>query len=216
MLGEGKVYDGGLAGPGSEVALSFGRTKALRTNTVHGQHYDSCARGAIFHGGIAGSGIAPGTSLTTTAQAILVYNPTGSGVNVNVLRFAHAYVSGTFGLGFWVMANYSTLQPGTNLAPGGTACVVHAADGGIGGNKALLWNAATVTAAPIFVEAFDWEGVLDGTGATQVGSSREFFFDGSCIAKPGTAKVFTYVGGAGTTPKVAVSLRWEEIPILGA
>ena len=206
---EGAVVLGGR----TPHELTLGKTAGLRVSLVHGQFYDAASRGQIFHGGIGGAGIAPGSALATTAQALLLYNPIGSGVNVNILRFAHAYVSGTLGLGYWVMANYSTLQPGTNIAPGGTASVVHNANGDVGGNKALLWNAASCTAAPIFVEAFDWEGVLDGTGATQVGSSREFYFDGSCIAKPGTAKVFTYIGGTGTSPKVAVSARWEEIAI---
>ena len=218
MLNEGKVYDGGIAVEGGgAIEMTFDRTKAVRVSSVHGDFYDSTARGRVFRGGIAGAGIAPGTALATTAQALLLWNPPGSGVNLSVIRFAHAYVSGTFGLGYWVLANYSTLLPGTNVAPGGTACVVQGANGSLSAGKGLLYNAATATAAPIFVESLgEWEGVLDGTGATQVGSIRKHEFNGSCVVIPGTAAVFTYIGGAGTSPKVAVSAIWEEVPIIGA
>jgi hypothetical protein len=214
MLDEGQGYDGGVAAEGAIVVASVGRTKARRVATVHGSHYDSNSRGRIYRGGIGGAGIAPGTALATTAQALLLWNPDSSGVNLNVLNFAHAFVGGTFGLGFWVLGNYSTLNPKTNVAPGGTVSVPQGANGAVGVGKGLLFNAATCTAAPIFGETLgDWEGVLDGTGATQVGSIRNHKFDGDCIVIPGTAVVFTYVGGAGTAPKVAVSCRWEEVPI---
>ena len=209
---EGKVGPQVLS-DGSNAQPRLAKDGSSVTSSIAGKHYELASRSMIFVGGIAGTGVAPGTALATTAQALLLYNPIGSGVNCSVIRFAHAHVSGTRGLGFWVVANYSTLQPGTNVAPAGTACVVHGANGDIGGNKALLYNAATCTAAPIFNEVLDWEGVLDGTGATQVGASREYLFDGSCLVKPGTAKVFTYVGGAGTTPLVAVSAKWAELAI---
>lgn len=203
-----------LRADGSKTAGAAGRDGSQLSSPVHGEHYEATSRGRVFRGGIGGAGIAPGTSLTTTAQALILFNPLNSGVNLNVINFAHAYVSGTFGLGFWALANYSLLTPGTNLVPGGTASVIQGADGSVGAGKALLWNAATCTAAPIFGEVLDWEGVLDGTGATQVGSSRIVRFHGDCVVSPGSGVVFTYVGGAGTSPKVAVSTKWEEVPII--
>lgn len=209
----------GVIGPrigsdGAKSPLTFDRTGGLRTSSQHGDFYDSAARGNIYRAGIGGAGIAPGTALATTAQALIIFNPVDSGIMVNVLRFAHAYVAGTFGLGFWALANYSTLSPSTNIAPAGTVSVPSQANGGVQVGKALAFNAGTTTAAAIFAETLgDWEGVLDGTGATQVGASRVHRFDGTVVQKPGTAAVFTYIGGAGTAPKVAVSAVWEEIPL---
>ena len=212
MLAEGKE---GLVvlGARSPAELTFGRTSGLRTSSVHGDFYDSNSRGNIFRACSATAGIAPGTALATTAQALVIYNPVDSGVNVNILRLAHAFVADIYGLGIWVIANYSVLSPNTNIAPGGTSLVVSRADGGVQAGKALAWSAATCTAAPILAEALDWEGVLDGTGATQVGSSRIFDFNGTLVQKPGTGCVMTFIGGGGTTPLVCVSAKWEEIPI---
>ena len=119
-------------------------------------------------------------------------------------------------MGNHVLARYSVKTPGTNLTPGGTAVTVLRADGSLAAGKALAFSAATCTAAPILCDILDWIGVVDGTGATQVGSVRIFDRDGSDIVQPGTALVMTFVSlaaGVGITPKATYSAKWAEIPL---
>ena len=211
MEAEGEIYDGGVKRSGPQIA-TFGSTKAMRVQNAFGKFYEANAAGRIFRAVSASAGIAPGTALATTAQALCVWNPKKSGVKASIIQLAHAYVSGTFGLGTWYLANYSVNEPATNLEPGGTELLVSRADGELGKGKIRVFSAATCTAAPIIAEPLDWEGVLDGTGATQVGSSRIFRFDGDLVVSPGTACIMTFVGGAGTAPKVVVGAKWDEIP----
>jgi len=216
---EAPVYDGGVSADSTLQRLSINRQRALRVAQGVPAGYEMSQRGQVYRACSAIAGIAPGTALGTSAQALCIFNPPGSGVNASLIELAWAYVSGTFAMGNFVLANYSMLNPTTNVAPGGTACTTSRADGTVNEGKIKVYSAATCTAAPILCEVLDWFGVVDGTGATQVGAVRKFARDGSDVISPGSALFMTYVslaGGAGTTPKAAFSAKWAELPILSA
>jgi hypothetical protein len=210
---EGEVYDGGITADSNSRKISLTRHRATRVSQASGAGYENSARGITFAGCSAVAGVAPGTALATTAQALILYNPVGSNINMSLKRLSWSYVSGTFGLGMWHLARYSTLSPSTNVAPGGTAIVTARTDGTVIAGKVLAWAAATCTAAPIKHQPLGWVGVIDGTGATQLGHQGVYNFDGSDVCIPGTGLVFTFIGGAGTSPLVVPGALWDEIPV---
>ncbi len=213
---QGEVYDGGVTADSVSRKFSLSRHRALRVAQAAGPGYEASARGHTFGCCSAVTGVAPGTALATTAQCLVLFNPVGSNINLSLKQLSWSYVSGTFGLGMWHLARYSTLNPTTNVPPGGTSVVPARSDGTVIVGKVLAWAAATCTAAPIKHKPLGWVGVIDGTGATQLGHQGVFNFDGSDVCIPGTGLAFTFIGGAGTSPVVVPGAQWDEIPILSA
>ena len=127
-LMEGETFDGGTKASGPQSA-TFTPRKAMRVQATGGKFFESNAGGRMFRAVSASAGIAPGTALATTAQALLIWNPRKSGVRASIIQLTHAYVSGTLGLGTWYLAAYSTIDPPSNLPPGGTELTVSGANG---------------------------------------------------------------------------------------
>ena len=67
---------------------------ALVTQQHHGKYYEQCARGNVYHGRSASTGIALIVPATTGGHPTL-WNPLGSGVNLSVMKVELAWLSGT-------------------------------------------------------------------------------------------------------------------------
>ncbi len=211
MLAEG--VSGPVQAPkGSPQKLTFGDDGGLRTAGVHGDFYDAVSRGNVFTATTAVAGVAPGTSITTSAQARLIFNPPGSGVNLSILETSVGYVSGTIGAGHIAYAIYDTRAPGTNLKPGGTANVPINSLLNVSNSRALVFDAATTTAAGIYLKPAFSIGAIDGTGVVQPMVMIDKV-NGLIVVPPGVALIVTGIMAAGTSPKITVGTVWEEVPI---
>lgn len=172
----------------------------------HGKHYNAAFNGRLFHASTAATGVAPGTSLSTTA-AFALHNPWGSGVNLAVTKVSMGYVSGTLGAGtVFAAANQTPVQ----TTPSGTAIVPVPAGllaGPVPAGKPM--TTVTVVAPTILRPLWSLQASLATTAVAPWLLSEDI--DGEIIVQPGTTFVMHAVAAAGTSPVVVFGCTWEEI-----
>lgn len=203
----------GLVGPqigadGSRQQYRQGKTGSLVTTDAHGRYHEASSRGALLIASTAVGGVAPGTALGTTPPMAL-WNPTGSGIILSIVRVVLGYVSGTLGAGSMVHAQVPAgVQPaaptsGTELVP---------VPGSLNTSKGIAraFQGSTVAATPTIVRpSFIIGAALASSVAFPALAVDEVA--GEIIVPPGAAWVFQGVAAAGTSPLVMIGVTYEEI-----
>jgi hypothetical protein len=170
----------------------------------HGKYHDAVKRGRVYSGATAATGVAPGTTISTTA-AISLYNPVGSGFNLHVLRASMAYVSGTLGAGsvYWL----ANVLPGATATTGTAITMVNNLFGGAAGVGRLL-TTATIP-APTILRPFC--GLGASLASTAVSPWQVFDdVDSEFVVTPGCTLSLHAQAAAGSTPLVIFGMTWEE------
>jgi hypothetical protein len=189
-----------------------GKTGELVVGQAHGKYYEAVSRGNVYSASVPpGTGVAPGTTLTTSGNAFVLYNPKGSGKRLKVLRTAAGYISGTLGAGY---LTYACRNDPTVTAPSsGTAITPVNNDIGAANNAVAVprFN-GTLDSAPTALRPFCSFGAFVG-GANNDPSSCTDDNDGEFVIEPGCSLVVTGVAGSGTSPLIAIGMTWEEIPV---
>ena len=190
-----------------EVNFRAGRQGQIISDP-YGRFYQVAKDGFLWHAVTTDAGVAPGTDSVATTQAVSLYNPPGSNVDLVVLCARLAYNSGTLGAGemLWTKNTDSAAA-----APTGTAMVVSAGRLGGGAGVAVALQAATVPAAPTLLRVFC---SLDASLASSVVGPWVVPDDvwGSIIVPPGMSVNLAADAAAGSTPLVAISLCWAQVP----
>jgi hypothetical protein len=211
MLAIGEVGNPVLAPSqdGDEEPLTYGRTGAAHVQFGHADFFHATIESRVWSAVTAVAGVAPGTSLSTTA-AFWLHNPIGSKVVLSIIRSSCGYLSGTIGAGtvFYTThagravarATGTAIVPRNRLLMGDPACA------------AIPLTTATVTTQVAIRPAF----VLGALAATDVvGITLGVDFpDGDIVVKPGYGVGLHAIAAAGTTPRVLLSMTWEEIPVV--
>src|SRR5436190_18143476 len=83
---------------GSVAAARGGKGGEHITSQAHGKYFESTSRGSCYAAQTAGTGVAPGATVSTTGSFTLS-NPKGSGKNLVVQKLGVGYISGTLGAG---------------------------------------------------------------------------------------------------------------------
>lgn len=207
------------AADGSAVNIGFGRQGDLLVSEVHGKWYTMGYRGATFIGSTAGAGITiPG--LLATAAKFVLYNPAGSGKNLELIGFGvgvagtTAAVIGSLqfsacaGVGV-VVAIPTTLTNGILTAnPVGATGGAATGTPGSGAAVAKVYAAATIVAPFSFMNL----GISFGTtGAAPGPVTNWLWFDGSIILAPGT--LISLESSAIQTQPYHPSIMWTETSI---
>lgn len=190
---------------GATVQPRVDRLGALVTNPI-GSFAECARRGQIYHGMTAVTGVAPGTSIGTTA-AFALYNAAGTGKDLVILRATMGYVSGTLGIGRmdWVShargAATGTAIPAQPAIVGGSAAV-----------GAPLTTATVITGGVPFRTFANLPPML----ATSVLTPWNFVddVDGAIVVPPGYAVSLQGTAGAGTSPLVVFGITWAEVPTI--
>lgn len=199
---------------GSTEEVRLGNTGALIIADGHGRYYETAYRRRSFvlvgkSVTVAAANVSPVAA--TSGQLIAgIFNPLGSGVNIEILQGIVATVSGTPGGPFYW--NAYTSGATTTAAATGTILPGFGSSGVSSGSACRpVHNVALAAATP---GALEW-GVLGGTAAIAAGAGI-----GSCIDEVSGALIFppgSIVGiaahAAGTTHVVSASIRWAEYPI---
>jgi hypothetical protein len=186
--------------------------------TTQGFYYEQASRGRTFSLHLAAWTSTVNTGnivLAATAQTaqFCVWNPTGSGKNLSLLKFATWPISGTAPVppvSHSAMTTNPTnatsvLTPITcNNVGQSAACVARAISSAAGvvlvANSALTY----IRSADLYITA--------GTAANLQGGKCVEFIDGDIVIPPGTGWVPTWAA-AGTTFLGGYSVEWEEIPV---
>ncbi|MDE3076382.1 MAG: hypothetical protein KGJ86_13250 [Chloroflexota bacterium] len=195
----------GLVGPavaadGATPPLRQGKTGEVVVTELHGKYYEQAARGQLFHATVDTAGVALAAAGTTAGFAL--YNPLGSGKNLEIVRVALAIVSGTYVVG-GVMHGVNTVPQAAAVT--GTALTSVA---GMAGSQATsvgkAFKTATLPVAQTALRPF----VSKNTAAPFQILSEDV--DGQIVLAPGTAWSL-FIFGADTTPLEVASVTWGEI-----
>ncbi len=191
-----------------------GKTGETITGLAHGKYYEPASRGRLFCAADNGAGVTVQVTVTTAATLTL-HNPANSGKRISISRVVIAYFTGTLGAGAWY---HAALPPGNTLPSGGTAPTVQCLDVGNQSGPApvgVLRTGATVVSASGFI-LYPFASSLPVLAST---ANNPFKVDedvnGAIVLEPGAQYQLVGVfGGTGSSPKVAVGMVWEEIPIV--
>lgn len=212
----GKIgYAWGMDGPG-EAALRLDRLYDLVTSNGRAWMAEPCSRNMIFSlilpawtTTIAAGNIVAAAAAASTQFAL--WNPVGSGKNLELLKFGVWPISGTAPVppvthSFWTTCP-TIVSVGTaysNFVGPAAASVARwiasAAGTAATGSSALL----TLRAADLYITA--------GTAANLQGGKCIEYLEGDIILPPGTGWVPTWAA-AGTTFLGGYSITWMEVPI---
>ena len=206
-----------LTGKRDNEAPVVGDDRQQMVDTLHGKHYQDTLRGRVFCIATTPLGLdLPIYTATDLVGGCPIWNPGGSGVNVELIKLNVGRTSGVTAFG-----NVGLQAKKVGLASLGTGLTVFTE--GVANNclfgagnasqvKVCNVTGATVTAGVAgqsIRSLFPISPLIDTTAADQ--SAKEFDFDGTLIMPPGT---IVYVSC--TKASVAlfqVSWVWKEIPI---
>lgn len=183
---------------------------------LHGKYYEQASRGRAFYGSSASGGIAILVPATGGGHPTL-WNPSDSGVNVNMIKLELSYVSGAHAPGAFEWAlTQNTGNAAATAAPIATATLVDAVPCMIGSGfkSKAKWSPTTntFTAAPTFTRAVGF-GLHTALAATAI--NADVFvanYDGDLGLAPGNALSLCYQTTT-TTALFQVTISWEEIPV---
>lgn len=196
-----KVADGA-----GNFLLRFGRTGALLVALTQGHLQEAAFGRRLFYANTAPTGVAPGTSVGTTA-AFALANPNGSGVTLVVHRVALGYVSGTLGAGHVA----ACVGPASLTAVSGTAIVATEAYGGGQSCKAKAFTTATLPAAPnVAIPVVNLGAKAAATALDPTSAVVEI--RGGVVIPEGCSFSLQGVAAAGSSPLVVLGCAWEEVP----
>lgn len=190
----------------------------LLANQRSGVNYVDAKAGRIFSQANTPLGIAiPLYTATDLLGCIVLKNPEGSGVNVDIVEWAAAWASGTSAfasVGIMVRPyNTTTLSAIVQSTPfnaksfGGNASVIHSANAGqqtVSAGVAADWK-RTIGNMNLEADTGTAHGLIPGICYRP---------EGSLILQPGT---FAYL--AATKASVALFTQhviWKEVPLVGA
>ncbi len=183
---------------------------------LHGSHYDAASRGRAFFGSTAAGGVALLVPASGGSHPTL-WNPSGSGVNLSIIRLELGYVSGNNAPGAIEWAR--TLNAGVSHATGGSVvtatkvtpepCLI----GTLADSKAI-WSPTTNSflSAPVFLRSAGM-ALLTGVAATAtVPFTLRADYEGDFVLAPDVAVSLCFQTTT-TTAVFQVTVTWEEIPV---
>ena len=216
MIMQGQVGNPGTTNlPDSEISAPvLGRQRELLTSSYHGERYNANYRDKLFHAvSVVGGNSFP--IYSATALVFALWNASAD-VNLELVRFTAAYVSGTGVAGPF---GYQWKNVGTTVGVPLSA-FTHVASGIISGkpgggavSKAQFANsAATIVAAPTanFIPSKMGQMVITAADTTQGVYQLEEEFKGDIILEPGI--LFFPAALLASVSLFAMKLTYIEVP----
>lgn len=188
----------------------------LLASGLHGKYAEATRLGRTFFGSSASGGIALIVPATGGGHPTL-WNPSGSNVNLSIIRLEMGWVSGNNAPGAIEWA--TTANTGAQAATGSpilTATLVAPTSALIGGTGSALgrWSPTTntFTAAPSFARSAGLS-LFTGISSTAVAPFQmRAEYDGDFQLAPGNAVSLCFQTTT-TTAVFQITVVWEEIPI---
>jgi len=206
------------AADGSNLPVLQGKLGEFIYSELHGKYFTQNYRNNLFFGATAAAGLANSIFSNTTFVGLMLWNPTGSGKLLSVVRSSAVMVGvGTTALSSFGYAFLPNCGAGVATAAPITAfTAITATRGqcnaqimGQGNSVALVGGGATCTAQAWLRNASYGTGTGAATVALATAGSEDL--DGSLIIPPGMmVSLTTDILNGGT---FASTLIWEEIPI---
>ncbi len=189
--------DGGLPNFG------MGRQNDQYVSEIHGRWYTAAYRQKLFRGSTAATGLTIPIS-TSTTPTFTLYNPIGSGINVELVRYASSVQNATHVVSSVLLGIITNLT----VAPTSVTALTTgpAVFGGSGVPAALLYSGATLAAqATVFYNI----GAYGATALTGM-DGIEHQFDGMLLLAPGS--LVHVCGTAAQSQASTQTFTWAEWP----
>lgn len=222
MLIQGQVGQV-VAAEGTQVNLRQARTGELVATQAHPAYYEQTSRGSIFTLSVTTSAATIGAGNALNAGAgpasggtthMALWNPVGSGVNLNLLKFTSAPISGTPTAGpihhtvmaFGLPALTASVGTAYNNLVGGKSPVARYVSSAAG-------TALTGSSVPVVFRTahVSYSGAAFAAAAGPTATLVEDLA-GDVVIPPGYGWVPCYTG-VGTTFLCTFGITWEEVPI---
>jgi len=187
---------------GSTVTAIAGKQAETLVSEVHGKWFTAGYRGKVFFGSTAVGGTIIPLS-TTTAATFVLYNPIGSGVNVELISYDLGLTQLTSVIDD-LLLGFSAVLP---LAPTGlTALTTYPSlIGGSAAASARLYSIATIVATTSFY-------TMGNIYAANTAFAMHYEFDGRLILGPGTL-AHTCCGTTVQSVASQQTICWAEWPV---
>lgn len=209
---QGNIFSGALTKLTALAVAILGDQGEQITSHLHGKWYQQAAKARVFVGSTLIAGTVIPVNANNLVSTFTLYNPVGSGVNVELINYklglagTTTAVIGNVGLAYQNVAATTALATTTAVTP------TNALLGAVTAAKALLYSAATFTGTPTFLQTL---GLSFGTtGATPGPAVAMADFDGTIVLQPGYA--ITVIGNAAQTQAMSQALTWAEVPLTTA
>jgi len=185
---------------------------------LHGKHYQDAKAGRVFSQTTTPLGLAIPIYTSTAPIGNVLWNPTGSGVNVELINYNAARVSGvTVKSAAGLMSRkvaQSAIATGAQITAFAEVTPINGLLGSGEVSKVKSSNAGTVTitagvAAEYIRNLFSIQPTVDATAVDEV--VREFDFDGTIIVPPGV--IIWVASVVATVALYAQTLTWKETPL---
>lgn len=191
------------ASDGTNQPILGGKSGEQIFTELHGKFYTSTYRGRTFLGATAAAGTTIPIS-STTAPTFTLFNPLGSGVNVELVAADIGITNATTVVSPILLGIISGLL----LAPTGLTALtpINALVGNGAVPQAKLYSAATLAAAATFF--YPLFSVSAASGAFPL---LHYDFDGKIILAPGS--LCFLAGTAAQTSATSNGVTWSEYPV---
>ena len=196
------------AADASNLPALQGKQGDMIVSELHGKYYTQTYRGNVF--GFLRAAVTLPVNAATLASVYSIYNPPGSGKNLEMLCFDMAYVLATTvvdGVGLY----YSTAASGaagstftTNVTP-----ISKLLGGPSSSPVALCYSALTAVGTPVLADILAYTGAVTSTAANPI----HYDFDGRTVVSPGTLIHLAMTTAASTASGFTGGLTWAEVPI---
>lgn len=204
------------ANDGVEDNLRLDRTTAQVVSQGRGRYSEAGSRGLIFAGmtPVAGTTVVAANNSPVAAAAATVlslYNPMGSGIDLEVLKAWLNHISGTPAAGAWVynVAYAQSITAVQNNAAVGAAPV--GANNGVAGVGQIFAQTGLTggVGAQRLYRPFGSSQFAAAIAATTPGQAVYDLVDGEIVLPPG-GLLSIASPGTGTTHVVAAGFCWQE------
>lgn len=200
------------SGAGSNPPVAQGKQNDLFVSQAHGRLYTQAVNGNVF----IGSTLVAGTIIpisTATAATFVLYNPLGSGVNLELVSYTLGIsvvtvIASPVGLGF-------SSSVGGAVAVPTSVTTTTVRNGLLGAGKAaqgLIYTVATVVATTYFKTLFNFTATNATAGNALGPASYTYNFDGALVLSPGTL-IQTCGLVAPSTSASTQDFVWIETPV---
>ena len=202
-------------GAGTTIPTAQGPAGELLAAEIHGKFYHPTRAGNVFYLATAAAGTVVPVQATNLVSTFTLWNPLGSGKNIELIRYSYGVLNATT-----VVSDISMyVQPGvgqTVAAPGTLTLLAIRSAAGAGATPTIA-SVCTGYSAATLVNVVG-TNLFRGPTMTSFGAVTStadapinYDFDGTFIMPPGT--LITMAGTAAQTQAGSQCLTWSEWPV---
>lgn len=180
-----------------------GKAAETLVAALHGVNYTASYRGRSYIGSALIAGVIIPVN-TTTAPTFTLYNPVGSGVNLELICLDIGWPAAAASVVGTILASLSIQTP-TAVTAGGVTLAMPLNGANAGTPQGKLYTAATITAITSHVP------LLGVTSTADAMIASHYEFNGRIVLAPGS--LITLTSTPAQTAVALPSIQWNEFPI---